>query len=115
MRHFARQKGVNLASIPNGTGKGGRIEKKDVEMFLSSLSSLSESPQLSIFSEQPREDIHVELGRTRFAMWKAMTKVIDSILCINCIANLFPELGNSPLWIFYHARLDKVIGATTHA
>ena len=31
VRHFAREKGVDLANLAPGSGKGGRIEKKDIE------------------------------------------------------------------------------------
>ena len=85
VRYFARQKGVNLGSIGTGSGKGGRIEKKDVEAFLS---SFSESSQPSMLPTANDGEIHVELGRTRFAMWKAMTKVI--ILSFPSTASLNP-------------------------
>ena len=70
VRHFAKQKGVELASIGEGSGKGGRIEKKDVEAFLS---PKVETTAASVVPED--SDQEVVLGRTRFAMWKAMTKV----------------------------------------
>ena len=68
VRHFAKQKDVDLAQISSGSGKGGRIEKRDVEAFLASKSE--QPPPVSEVGDQV-----VELGRTRFAMWKAMTKV----------------------------------------
>jgi 2-oxoisovalerate dehydrogenase E2 component (dihydrolipoyl transacylase) len=72
VRHFARKNGVDLSSLVLGTGKGGRIEKGDVEAYLthghaSSTKSATETDQL--------EDVVVELGRTRYGMWKAMVKV----------------------------------------
>ena len=76
VRHFARKNGVDLSSLVPGTGKGGRIEKGDVEAYLthgraSSTKSVAKSDQL--------EDVVVELGRTRQGMWKAMVKVRCSL------------------------------------
>lgn len=82
VRHFARQKGVILGSIGTGSGKGGRIEKKDVEMYLS---SISQSSQPSRMEEQAGQEVQVRLGNTRFAMWKAMTKVLDFVLPITTL------------------------------
>lgn len=72
VRHFARANGVDLGSLMPGTGKGGRIEKGDVEAYLahgrvSSSNNVAPTNQL--------EDVVVELGRTRYGMWKAMVKV----------------------------------------
>lgn len=69
-RHFARQKGVDLDKLVPGSGKGGRIEKKDVEAFI----SRSAKPSSGL----PQGDVIVELGRTRYGMWKAMEKVCNS-------------------------------------
>ncbi|KIJ45045.1 hypothetical protein M422DRAFT_227581 [Sphaerobolus stellatus SS14] len=66
VRHFARQKGVDLTLLTSGSGKGGRFEKRDVEAFLTAKAE----PPIA-------EDQEVELGRTRFAMWKAMTKSLE--------------------------------------
>ena len=76
VRHFARKNGVDLSSLVPGTGKGGRIEKADVEAYLthgraSSAKSISKTDQV--------EDVVVELGRTRHGMWKAMVKVQRSL------------------------------------
>ena len=62
VRYFARRKGVDLVHLAPGSGKGGRVEKKDVEAYLTGSRGLA-------------GDIVVELGRTRYGMWKAMTKV----------------------------------------
>lgn len=75
VRYFARLKGVNLADISPGSGRDGRIERRDVEAFLSrkdsdEINSLGASDRSS-----PETDIDVELGRTRYGMWKAMEKV----------------------------------------
>jgi 2-oxoisovalerate dehydrogenase E2 component (dihydrolipoyl transacylase) len=73
VRHFARKNGVDLSSLVPGTGKGGRIEKGDVEAYLTHgrASSITKTDQL--------EDVVVELGRTRHGMWKAMVKVQRSL------------------------------------
>jgi 2-oxoisovalerate dehydrogenase E2 component (dihydrolipoyl transacylase) len=76
VRHFARKNGVDLGRLVPGTGKGGRIEKVDVEAYLrhghaSSFKSETITDQL--------EDVVVELGRTRHGMWKAMVKVRSSL------------------------------------
>ena len=72
VRHFARKNGVNLSSLVPGTGKGGRIEKGDVEAYLTHgrASSSKSEPEIDQL-----EDVVVELGRTRHGMWKAMVKV----------------------------------------
>jgi 2-oxoisovalerate dehydrogenase E2 component (dihydrolipoyl transacylase) len=69
VRHFARKNGVNLSNLVPGTGKGGRIEKSDVEAFL------TDGHASSTKSLDQLEDAVVELGRTRHGMWKAMVKV----------------------------------------
>jgi len=70
VRHFARQMGVDLSELAPGSGKEGRIVKSDVEARLAG----GQAPQMAATSEQ-REDVVVELGRTRYGMWKAMVKV----------------------------------------
>lgn len=74
VRHFARASGVNLANIRQGSGRDGRIEKKDVEAFLSAQTPSHSKPSANT-SSAPETDITVELGRTRYGMWKAMEKV----------------------------------------
>jgi 2-oxoisovalerate dehydrogenase E2 component (dihydrolipoyl transacylase) len=83
VRHFAKQRGVNLAQVAPGSGRGGRIEKRNIEAFLNGFTSaFSESTITS--DAPPAGEVTVELGRTRLAMWKAMTKVS---LCITVWAN----------------------------
>ena len=68
VRHFARQKGVDLSLLAPGSGKGGRIEKRDVDTFLSGpirATGAAEPPATTV------DDLVVELGRTRYGMWKA--------------------------------------------
>ncbi|KAF8798356.1 CoA-dependent acyltransferase [Phlegmacium glaucopus] len=71
VRHFARKNGVDLSSLVPGTGKGGRIEKGDVEAYLAH--ERDSSPK----SVNQHEDVVVELGRTRYGMWKAMVKSLE--------------------------------------
>jgi len=75
VRHFARQEGVDLALLVPGSGKKGRIEKEDIESFLTGQHSAS-SQGIPMTSE-PVGDVVVELGRTRYGMWKATVKVCD--------------------------------------
>jgi len=74
VRHFARQMGVDLSELAPGSGKEGRIVKSDIEARLAG----GQAPQMAAMSEQ-REDVVVELGRTRYGMWKAMVKVCVEI------------------------------------
>lgn len=67
VRHFARQHGVDLAAIAPGSGRDGRVDKKDIEAFMS---GGSKAPLLPM-----QEDVVVDLGRTRYGMWKAMVQV----------------------------------------
>ena len=69
VRHFARQNEVDIALLSPGSGKNGRVERVDVERYLARAKSVGEQPSLS------EEDVVVELGRTRYGMWKAMKKV----------------------------------------
>ena len=73
VRHFARQSGVDLAVLAPGSGKNGRVERVDVERYLNRGQSAGEQPCPAI----SEEDVVVELGRTRYGMWKAMEKVRD--------------------------------------
>ena len=41
VRHFARQQGVDLGLLVPGSGKSGRIEKRDIESFLESQAASS--------------------------------------------------------------------------
>jgi 2-oxoisovalerate dehydrogenase E2 component (dihydrolipoyl transacylase) len=72
VRHLARKHGINLSRLVPGSGKEGRIEKKDVEAHLASDGSAA-SGSLPEYVESEK-DVVVELGRTRFGMWKAMVK-----------------------------------------
>ncbi|KZT68828.1 CoA-dependent acyltransferase [Daedalea quercina L-15889] len=77
VRHYARQNGVDLAVLTPGSGKGGRIEKQDVEKYLArSTGDGTISPVLQEVHASEGEMV-VELGRTRYSMWKAMTKSLE--------------------------------------
>ncbi len=73
VRHFARQNGVDLGLLVPGSGKNGRIEKRDVEAALAK--EITRGSTENRPTSEQREDVDVELGRTRYGMWKAMTKV----------------------------------------
>lgn len=99
VRHFAREKGVDLARVSPGSGKDGRIEKADIEAYLTrstaAPSAATEKPVMP--SGSSAEDVVVELGRTRYSMWKAMEKVGYSIVRSQKYAYLLPELGDPSL------------------
>ncbi|EEB89387.1 hypothetical protein MPER_12517 [Moniliophthora perniciosa FA553] len=77
VRHFAHQNGVDLSRLAPGSGRDGRIEKRDVEAFLAGASK-SPAPSTSVpETRQAGEDVVVELGRTRYGMWKAMEKSLE--------------------------------------
>ena len=101
VRHFARQKGVDLGKLAPGSGKGGRIEKRDVEAYLSSPREQTTAADARPPSQAgPVQDIVVELGRTRYGMWKAMVKVCFVDFKNSCpLICLSPELGNPSLWV----------------
>jgi 2-oxoisovalerate dehydrogenase E2 component (dihydrolipoyl transacylase) len=77
VRHFARRMGVyDMSVLGPGSGRNGRVEKADVDAFLArgatqSGQAAEQVPQI------PRNDVRLELGRTRYAMWKAMTKSLE--------------------------------------
>ena len=77
VRHFAMKNGIlDLSKLLPGSGKNGRIERSDVEAYIAGMTASIPQPTLS----QPTvtsqgEDLIVELGRTRYGMWKAMVKV----------------------------------------
>lgn len=76
VRHYARKNGVELAQVSPGSGRDGRVEKQDIEQYLTR--HVPTSPSQTITDQ----DVVVELGRTRYGMWKAMVKV-RKILVIN--------------------------------
>lgn len=79
VRHFANLKGVDLALLAPGSGRNGRVEKKDVEAYLSGPSGRSTTSEGTAEQAQVESDAVVELGRTRYGMWKAMEKVCFTV------------------------------------
>ena len=75
VRHLAKTKGVDLFKLVPGSGKAGRIEKRDVEAYLERLTSGAPISPPSI--PDTADDAVVELGRTRWSMYKAMTKSLE--------------------------------------
>ncbi|KAH9927410.1 CoA-dependent acyltransferase [Epithele typhae] len=69
VRHYARQHNVDLRQLHPGTGRAGRIEKRDIDGFLQA--GPASAPAAT---GRPGSEIVVELNRTRQNMWKAMEK-----------------------------------------
>lgn len=72
IRHYAREHNVDLNMLAPGSGKGGRIEKRDVDAFLK---GVPQTAQTHFAQPEVGHDVTVQLSRTRFNMWKAMEKV----------------------------------------
>ncbi|KAH9487392.1 Lipoamide acyltransferase component of branched-chain alpha-keto acid dehydrogenase complex, mitochondrial [Psilocybe cubensis] len=98
VRYFARQNGVDLSLLVPGSGKGGRIEKKDVEAAIAGQRDAPEerTPQ----PQRQQGDVVVELGRTRYGMWKAMVKSLEiphfgysTTLDITALHEMLPTLN----------------------
>ncbi|KAI0292236.1 CoA-dependent acyltransferase [Multifurca ochricompacta] len=78
VRYFARQSGVDISLLAPGSGKNGRVERIDVERYLAGgKSAASEQPSAALAPPPAEEDVVVELGRTRYGMWKAMEKSLE--------------------------------------
>lgn len=73
VRHFAKSVGIGLGQVGPGSGKGGRVEKKDVEAHLARSSGKGGDAAEGMSAKE--EEAVIELSRTRYAMWKAMEKV----------------------------------------
>ncbi|KAK2464882.1 hypothetical protein APHAL10511_002958 [Amanita phalloides] len=102
VRHFARKMGIDLAHVAPGRGKDGRVEKKDVEAQLARFSAHeTQPPSIPTTREEALTgDVVVELGRTRYGMWKAMTKSLEiptfgytTTLDLTHLHNLLPILN----------------------
>jgi 2-oxoisovalerate dehydrogenase E2 component (dihydrolipoyl transacylase) len=101
VRHYARQSKVDLALL-SGSGRDGRIEKKDIDIFLSQqASSVSVHSGSAAPRVQAEQDVVVELGRTRYGMWKAMTQSLEiphfgysTSLDITSLHSLLPTLNS---------------------
>ncbi|KAG9018755.1 hypothetical protein FRB90_010063 [Tulasnella sp. 427] len=104
VRHLAREKGIpRLSQLFPGSGKRGRIEKADVEAWVTKSQIKTQEPTV-----QPRvegNEMTIELGRTRWAMWKAMEQSLkiphfgySTTLDLTNLHNLLPVLNaNIPI------------------
>jgi len=81
VRHFARQQGItDLSPLFPGSGRDGRLERQDIEAHLRGTTSQASTPRPTRSFEAPGtpgSDQVVELGRTRYAMWKSMTRSLE--------------------------------------
>ncbi|KAI0638902.1 2-oxoacid dehydrogenases acyltransferase-domain-containing protein [Trametes polyzona] len=104
VRHYARQHGVDLSLLAPGSGKHGRVEKRDVDAFLQRGSAqgvhAQESAAPAAHHVSSEKEITVELSRTRWSMWKAMEKslAIPQFTCstsldLTELHNLMPHLN----------------------
>ncbi|KAI0259313.1 2-oxoacid dehydrogenases acyltransferase-domain-containing protein [Gloeopeniophorella convolvens] len=101
VRHFARQSGVDIALLAPGSGKNGRVERADVERYLAGGKGASVAEQEQRRADVPsKEDVVVELGRTRYGMWKAMEKSLEiphfgytTHLDLTALHNMLPLLN----------------------
>ncbi|KZT24409.1 CoA-dependent acyltransferase [Neolentinus lepideus HHB14362 ss-1] len=98
VRHMARELGVDLNRLSPGSGRDGRIEKGDLERYLSG--GTKDSSVSSMKQPQESGDVVVELGRTRYGMWKAMEKSLEiphfgysTTLDITDLHSLLPRLN----------------------
>ena len=92
VRHFARTKGVDLNILAPGSGVRGRVEKSDIEAYLA-----------RGVINPPATDVVIDLGRTRYNMWKAMTKVcfvshLQHAKYLKCNFIII-EPGDSAFWV----------------
>ncbi|KAJ7473719.1 CoA-dependent acyltransferase [Mycena galericulata] len=100
VRHHARTHGVDLAALTPGSGRGGRVERADVDAFLAAQSESAAGASGVGGVETRGEDVVVELGRTRAAMWRAMEKSLaiphfgySATLDITALHALLPTLN----------------------
>lgn len=85
VRHFAKKNGIeDLSVLKPGSGKDGRIEMGDVKAYLEGGSKDAEkavaptnATTAASESGAKQESIEIDMGRTRLAMFKAMTKVCN--------------------------------------
>ncbi|KAF8603133.1 CoA-dependent acyltransferase [Ceratobasidium sp. AG-I] len=79
VRHYARSRGISdLDAIGSGSGRGGRVERSDVDAFLDRSSKGAGAAMSASGSGAPAgEEVVVEMGRTRWGMWKSMTKSLE--------------------------------------
>ncbi|PPR06544.1 hypothetical protein CVT26_000722 [Gymnopilus dilepis] len=125
VRHLARQMGIDLGLLVPGSGKNGRIERNDVEAALAARNQAGAKESVSQASQLPQaEDVVVELGRTRYGMWKAMVKSLEiphfgysTTLDITSLHDLLPVLNAHipPHYLPEHARPPAPISVNPSA
>ncbi|KAJ1310740.1 hypothetical protein OPQ81_009262 [Rhizoctonia solani] len=77
VRHYARSLGISeLDALMPGSGRGGRIERADVDAYLKR-SQKSETSAAAPTKADLGEEVVIEMGRTRWGMWKSMTKSLE--------------------------------------
>ncbi|THH27961.1 hypothetical protein EUX98_g6221 [Antrodiella citrinella] len=78
VRHLARHSNVDLAKLVPGSGKSGRIMRKDVEDHIAGVSSTASTSESFLGgTADVGQDVVVDLSRTRHGMWKAMVKSLE--------------------------------------
>jgi 2-oxoisovalerate dehydrogenase E2 component (dihydrolipoyl transacylase) len=100
VRHFARSMGIHdMSVLAPGSGRNGRVEKADIDTFLARGTTQSGQAKEQV-SQILQDDVRLELGRTRYAMWKAMTKSLEiphfgysSTLDLTALAALLPSMN----------------------
>jgi 2-oxoisovalerate dehydrogenase E2 component (dihydrolipoyl transacylase) len=96
VRNFARKSDVDIGLLSPGSGKHGRVEREDIERYLASRKSVGEQPPGVTTSIPAEEDVVVELGRTRYGMWKAMEKARTFMFLSN--VDIHPMHGVHRVW-----------------
>ncbi|KAK7047192.1 hypothetical protein VNI00_006858 [Paramarasmius palmivorus] len=81
-RHYARSLGVDIALLAPGSGRDGRVEKGDVDKFVAGATAKEAGKGKQEVGKEgvkagQGEEVVVELGRTRYGMWKAMQKSLE--------------------------------------
>ncbi|CUA71351.1 2-oxoisovalerate dehydrogenase E2 component (dihydrolipoyl transacylase) [Rhizoctonia solani] len=77
IRHYARSQGISdLDVLMPGSGRGGRIERADIDAYLKRAQK-SETSAATPAKRDLGEEIVIEMGRTRWGMWKSMTKSLE--------------------------------------
>ncbi|CAE6489058.1 unnamed protein product [Rhizoctonia solani] len=77
VRHYARSQGISdLDNLAPGSGRGGRIERADIDAHLKR-SQKSKASATAPAKRDLGEEMVVEMGRTRWGMWKSMTKSLE--------------------------------------
>ncbi|KIM34560.1 hypothetical protein M408DRAFT_325927 [Serendipita vermifera MAFF 305830] len=101
VRHFARKMGISdMSVLTPGSGRNGRVEKADVDAFLAR--GTAQSHQITEKEPQSQQDdVRLDLGRTRYVMWKSMTKSLEiphfgysSTLDLTALNALLPSMNS---------------------